>query len=90
VTQTVHTTGVNWQSVLVIVASVVTIVSILGASIGHYVADRVTGAINAFQIAVVSKLDTRLTAVEEKLDTLNQNNPRYPDDPRERSRRGRT
>jgi hypothetical protein len=88
-TQAVHTTGVNWQSVIVIVASIVTILSLLGAAVGKYVANRVTGAINEFQIAVVQKLDTRLVAVEGKLDEISVNNPRYPADQRERSRRGK-
>ena len=87
-TSVVHTTGVNWQSVLTITGSIVTLLTILGALVGRYIANRITAAIATFQNAVVSKLDTRLTIVETKLDTLNRNNPRYPDDPAEPSRRG--
>jgi zinc transporter ZupT len=74
-TTPVHTTGVNWQSVLAITASIVTLLSILGAVVGRYIASKITSSISKFQDAVVDKLDTRLTIVETKLDTLNRNNP---------------
>lgn len=71
----VHTTGINWTSVLTIIVSIVTLLSILGAIVGKYIANQITNAISRFQDAVVDKLDNRLTIVETKLDTLNRNNP---------------
>jgi ABC-type lipoprotein release transport system permease subunit len=72
----VHTTGINWGSVITIIASICTIIAILGALIGKYVAGKITSAINEFRIAVVDQLDTRLKGVEQTLETISRNNPR--------------
>lgn len=68
---TVHTTGINWESVLTIVGAVCVILTTLGTYVARYVAGNVTTAINNFKIDVVAKLDTRLTTVETKLDEKN-------------------
>lgn len=68
---TVHTSGINWESVITIIASICAIVAVLGGFASKYVAGKITAAIREFQVAVVAKLDTRLTTVEDKLDRLN-------------------
>jgi hypothetical protein len=82
---TVHTTGVNWTSVVTIVGSVCVILGAMGTVIARYVSGQVTSAINVFRVDVVSKLDNRLSAVESKLDMIAENNP--PMGPYTRSRR---
>ena len=72
----VHTTGVNIQSVLAIVASITVILGFIGALFVKYITSKITGSIHDFQDAVVDKLDTRLTIVETKIDTVSRNNPK--------------
>lgn len=71
---TVHTTGINWGSVLTIVCAVVAATSIIFGSIARSVTSRlsreITGAINQFRIDVIQTLDTRLTRVEQSTDDL--------------------
>jgi hypothetical protein len=80
---TVHTTGINWESVVTIIASITTILAVLGAAVTRFVTGRITMAIHEFQIAVVDKLDSRLTELEAKVDTVNRKIPA-------RTRRGQT
>jgi BMFP domain-containing protein YqiC len=74
--QTVHTSGINWASVAAITTAVVLVMSTIFATVARYVSSQVTGAINKLRVDVINKLDTRLTAVETKLDTVNRNNPK--------------
>lgn len=61
---TVHTSGVNWQSVAAIVGAVVVAMSAVFGLIARVVSNQITGAINKFRIEVVDKLDRRLTRIE--------------------------
>lgn len=68
----VHTTGINWEATIAIVASVVTVMSIVLGVFVRWVAAQITGAINKFRIDVVSQLDTRLTRVETKVNDIGE------------------
>jgi hypothetical protein len=87
-TQSVHTTGVNWLSVSVIVGAITAVLSTIGTVVIRMLGRQITDAIRAFQLEVITKLDLRLTTVETLLKGISTNNPRYPDDPREHTRRG--
>jgi hypothetical protein len=67
---TVHTTGVNWESVIAIVASTIVILSAMIGAFAKIISDRITSAINRFRLDVVNQLDNRLTAVETKLNDI--------------------
>lgn len=67
---TVHTTGINWESVIAIVAAIVTVMSIVIGVIGKMIGNQITSAINKFRLDVVAQLDNRLTSVEQKLNDL--------------------
>lgn len=67
---TVHTTGINWESVFTIIGSIVTVLAIVGALATRTIGNKITAAIHEFQITVINKLDTRLTQVEDKLDDI--------------------
>jgi hypothetical protein len=71
----VHTTGINWASVLTIICSVCVVVGGLivwvSKQISNNIAIAVTSAIDKFHLAVVNVLDTRLTKVEGKQDSMN-------------------
>jgi len=66
--QTVHTSGINVESVLVIVGSVTgTLGIVLGACarwLGRYVSGRITASIDRLRIDVIAALDVRVTALE--------------------------
>jgi len=72
---TVHTSGINWASVLTIICSVCAIVGgiivFVSRQISNNIAVAVTTAIDRFHLAVVTVLDTRLTKVEGKQDVMN-------------------
>jgi hypothetical protein len=74
VVQTVHTSGVNWASVLTIVCSLVAALGIIFGAIAKYVTSSLTRstaeAIQRFQLSVVSTLATRLSVLETKVDLL--------------------
>ena len=65
---TVHTTGINWGSVAVIVGSMTGTLSIIFGlifrSLAKYVANRITDAINKLRIDVISALEARVMALE--------------------------
>jgi hypothetical protein len=65
---TVHTSGINVESVLVIVGSVTgTLGIVFGAiarSLGRYVAGKITASIDQLRIDVISALEVRVTALE--------------------------
>ena len=71
---TVHTSGVNWASVILIVCSIVGSLAIIFGAIARYATHTLsrstTDAINQFRIDVVAALVTRLTVVETKVDVL--------------------
>jgi phage-related protein len=72
----VHTTGVNWVSVITITCTIAVVVGGLFAYVARHVTNSVTrtitAAINNFHLSVVSVLTTRLTVVETKQDDMNQ------------------
>jgi hypothetical protein len=65
---TVHTSGINWGSVTVIVGSVVGSMSIvfglIARSLARYVASQITTSIDKFRIDVVTALEVRVTSLE--------------------------
>ena len=77
VLQTVHTTGVNWDSVAAIVgiiSGVITtfaiIVGWISKSFAKYITNQITSSINQFRIEVVATLENRLTRVEDMTENL--------------------
>jgi hypothetical protein len=67
---TVHTTGINWDSVSVIVCAIVGALAIILGGIARYLSGTITDAINQFRIDVVAKMDLRLSLVEQALSNL--------------------
>lgn len=70
--QTVHTSGVNWESVVVIAASVVTLVGAFTAWIGrqikHSIDDLSTTLLAKLETKeVVNGINTRLTVLESSV-----------------------
>ena len=65
---TVHTTGINWASVVTIVCSVVGALAIIFAAItrffAKYISDRITGAIDKLRLDVLAQMDKRVTILE--------------------------
>jgi hypothetical protein len=65
---TVHTSGINWPSVLTIVfGSVATLSIILGFLLrftGRYISDKITGAIDRLRIDVILEMDRRVVVLE--------------------------
>jgi hypothetical protein len=61
---TVHTSGVNWESVIAIVGGVVTIMTVIFGLFARYVSNSITGSIDRFRIEVIQKLDRRITVLE--------------------------
>lgn len=65
---TVHTSGINWESVITIVGSVVTVLSVvfglIARSVSHYVANKITQAIDKLRIDVIDSMDKRVTSLE--------------------------
>lgn len=70
----VHTTGINWASVLTISATVIGALGIIIAGCSKYISKQlthaITDAIYKFQISVVNVIATRLAVVETKVDLL--------------------
>jgi hypothetical protein len=60
----VHTTGINWPSVLTIVCAIVGALAIIFGVIARAVSNSVTSAIDHFRIEVITKMDTRLALLE--------------------------
>ncbi len=64
----VHTTGINWASVITIVCSVVGALAIIFAAItrffARYISDRITGAIDKLRLDVLAQMDKRVTILE--------------------------
>jgi hypothetical protein len=73
---TVHTSGINWESVVTIVVGIVTTLSIVGGLffryLGKLIANSITAAIDKFRIDVVYALDVRLARVETKVDNVRE------------------
>ena len=65
-TPDVHTTGINWDSVVTIVASVVVIMTTVFGLLARYVATKIAGAVDKFRIEAFDPLESRVSAVENK------------------------
>lgn len=61
---TVHTIGVNWESVVAIIVGVVTIMTVVFGLFARYVSGQITGSIDRFRLEVIQKLDRRITVLE--------------------------
>lgn len=61
---TVHTSGVNIESVVIIVSSCCVIMSFVVGAFAKVVAKAITGAIDKFRLDVIAKLETRITILE--------------------------
>jgi len=61
---TVHTSGINWESVGTIIAAVVAAMTFVLGLFARYVSGQITGAIDKFRIDVIARLDTRITILE--------------------------
>lgn len=68
----VHTTGVNWMSVLTIIGGVVAIMSTIITAVALFISGKITAAINLFRIQVVNQLDLRLTKVEQTVTDIKE------------------
>jgi hypothetical protein len=64
VTPVVHTTGINVSATIAIVASVVTIMTVVFGVLARSIGNQITRAINELRIEVINKLDIRLTRLE--------------------------
>lgn len=62
----VHTAGINWESVGTIIAATVAAMSFVFGVFARYVSGRITAAIDRFRIDVISKMDVRISILEEK------------------------
>lgn len=81
---TVHTTGIDWASVLTTIGSIIVIVTALFAVFTNYIGNRITHAIDRLRIEVIAGLDTRVTRLEAiELGVENDN----PNDSRARRNR---
>jgi hypothetical protein len=64
----VHTTGINWASVLTIVCAVVGALAIIFTAVtrffARYISDRITGSIDKLRLDVLAKMDKRVTILE--------------------------
>lgn len=61
---TVHTSGINWESVGTIIAAVVAAMTFVLGAFAKYVSGQITGSIDKFRIDVIARLDTRITILE--------------------------
>jgi hypothetical protein len=72
--QAVHTTGINWASVLTIVCAVVGALAVIFGAMARWIAKSLEGAITAaidkFRIEVVSTLATDLAVVKAQVANL--------------------
>lgn len=68
--QTVHTSGINWESVAVIVSAIVGCVGAFTAWVGR----QITVSINHLSDTLMAKLETKenVTAINLRLTTLEQ------------------
>lgn len=71
-TATVHTSGVNVESVLAITGSVVALMSVIFTLLAKLITGKITASIDRFRLDVVTQLDTRLTIVEQKLTSIDR------------------
>lgn len=63
--QTVQTSGINWESVSAVVVAVVTCVSLMMTWLSRSIANQITRAIDRLRIEVITKLDRRVTILEQ-------------------------
>jgi hypothetical protein len=62
---TVQTSGINWETVGTLIASIVAAMTFVFGMFARYVSNRITGAIDRFRIEVIARLDTRITVLEQ-------------------------
>ena len=67
---TVHTTGVNWESIAAITSCIVVVMSAIIGVFAKVIGNQITSSIDKFRVAVINQLDHRLTVLEVKVDTL--------------------
>jgi hypothetical protein len=72
VTQTVHTSGINWESVAVIAGVILAIITAVTGWIGHQITNAVSDLSEKLELKLESKdkvstIDLRLTQVEQVL-----------------------
>lgn len=63
-TQTVQTTGINWESVSAIVVAITTVLSLVVAWLSRSIGNQITRAIDRLRIEVIAKLERRVTLLE--------------------------
>lgn len=63
---TVHTTGINWESVAVIAGIVVGLMSTVLGFFAKLIGNQITAAINKFRVDVIGLLENRMTAMESR------------------------
>jgi hypothetical protein len=73
----VHTVGINWASVVTIVASVVVIMTAMLGVLARYVAAKITSAIDKFRIEAFEPLEGRVTVVETIVGVPEQGRRRH-------------
>jgi hypothetical protein len=65
---TVHTSGINWASVLTIVCSIVGALAIVFGFItrfaAKYISREITASIDKLRVEIVSKMETRISLLE--------------------------
>lgn len=61
---TVHTTGVNWESVAVIVAAIATTMTFVLTLFAKVIGGTIAGAVDKLRIEVIAKMDNRITTLE--------------------------
>ena len=76
----VHTTGINVQATIAIVASVVAILSVVFGIFAKLIGNQITDAINKFRIEVINQLDTRLTTLETMAKITQKRQQKEDDD----------
>lgn len=56
---TVHTSGINWASVLTLVSSIVVLISIIVGTFVRYLTRSITSAVNNLSVVLEAKLETK-------------------------------
>jgi hypothetical protein len=61
---TVHTAGVNWESVAVIVSAIATTMAFILTLFARVIGGSIAGAVDKLRIEVIAKMDNRITTLE--------------------------
>jgi len=64
------TDNVSWGLIVTIISASTVFLGLVIGGVAKLLTDKITNAINQFRIDVVNQLDTRLTAVETKLNDI--------------------